>query len=260
MREHQLRLSSGELSFFTAGEGRPLVYLHPAGGVRWSPVLDGLAQSHALHVPVVPGFDGTPAHDGVTSPQQAARLIGEFIDKTIGKPCDVIGYSFGGRIALWLAAERADLVDHLVLEGPGGFRRSGGGLPTDPDELRRALFAHPEKLPKAGPSPHEAANRRATLAYNKGVPFDQALFERLPAIGCMTLILHGTADTVCPADAVQLLKGALKRSFLVYIWDSAHAMEIDQPERVLEVIGSFLGHSEAFVVNWGGATINEGAA
>jgi len=36
MQERGVSLSTGELSYFAAGEGRPILYLHPAGGVRWT--------------------------------------------------------------------------------------------------------------------------------------------------------------------------------------------------------------------------------
>src|SRR5204862_1878938 len=127
MQERGVSLSTGELSYFAAGEGRPILYLHPAGGVRWTRVLEGLAKSSALHVPVMPGFDGTSAHGAVKSMRGLAHLVGEFIGKVIAGPCDVIGCSFGGYLAAWLAAEHPELVDHLVLECPAGFRPKGRG-------------------------------------------------------------------------------------------------------------------------------------
>src|SRR5258706_16217682 len=121
----KVSLSSGELTYFIAGEGRPVVYLHPAGGVRWTRVLEGLSKSFALHVPVVPGFDGTSAHGAVKSMQGLAKLMSEFIDKVIGGPSDVIGCSVGGCVALWLAAGAPGRGAHPVAEWPGGFRPHG---------------------------------------------------------------------------------------------------------------------------------------
>src|SRR5258707_14785749 len=119
-------LSSGELTYFAAGEGRPLVYLHPAGGVRWTRALEGLSKSFALHVPVMPGFDGTSAHGAVESMQGLAKLMGEFIDKVIGGPSDVMGCSFGGCVALWLPGARAGPRAPLVVRWSAGFRPRGG--------------------------------------------------------------------------------------------------------------------------------------
>jgi hypothetical protein len=88
----KLKLFGGEVTYFVAGEGRPLVYLHPAGGVRWTAVLEGLARSHKVYVPVTPGYDGTKELTGLDSMQKLARQSAEFIDKTVGARCDVIGH------------------------------------------------------------------------------------------------------------------------------------------------------------------------
>ena len=252
----KVSLSSGELSYFAAGEGRPIVYLHPAGGVRWTPVLEGLSKSFALHVPVVPGFDGTGVHGAVKSMQGLASLVGEFIDEVVGRPGDVMGCSFGGCVALWLAAERPDCVDHLVLECPAVFRPRGA-RPGDADALKKLLFLHPEKLPPESKPPEmEAANRRVLPHYRAPDDPDAELLAKIASIDKLTLILHGTADRMIPRESVQLLKSRMPHAYLVYIWDAAHAIEVDQPERMLGVLGSFLERSEGFMVNWGTLAVN----
>ncbi len=254
----KVTLSTGELTYLVAGKGRPLLYLHPAGGVRWTRVLEGLAGSFALHVPVMPGFDGTPPHDSVRSMRGLANLAGEFIDKVIGGPSDVMGCSFGGCVALWLAAERPDCVDHLVLECPAVFRTKASP-PADAEALKKLLFAHPEKLPpESKPAEQEAANRRMLPRYRAPDDADSELLVKVPSIDKLTLILHGTADRVIPKESVQLLKSRLPRSYLVYVWDAAHSIEVDQPERMLLLMESFLQRSEGFMVNWGTLAVNPG--
>ena len=61
-----------------------------------------------------------------------------------------------------------------------------------------------------------------------------------------------------PKESVQLLKSRLPHSYLVYVWDAAHAIEVDQPERMLSVLTSFLERSEGFMVNWGSLAIHSG--
>ena len=177
----RVSLSSGELSYFAVGEGRPVLYLHPAGGVRWTKVLDELAKSFKLHVPIMPGFDGTAAHAQVKSMKGLAALAGEFIEKTLGGPCDVIGCSFGGCLAAWLAAERPALVDHLVLECPAGFRPKGKGeRPADPEALKKALFLHPEKLPpETKTAEQEAGNRKMLQHYGYAADTDEEARRQL---------------------------------------------------------------------------------
>lgn len=255
-----VQLSSGELRYFASGDGRPVVYLHPAGGVRWTKVLDELAKSFKLLVPIMPGFDGTPAHAPVKSMKGLAGLAGEFVELAVGGPCDVIGCSFGGCLAAWLAAERPGLVDHLVLECPAGFRPKGKGeRPADPEALKKLLFLHPEKLPpESKPAEQEAGNRKMLPRYGYSADTDEELLARLPSIDKLTLILHGTADRMIPKESVQLLKSRLPHAYLVYIWDAAHAIEVDQPERMLAVLTSFLQRSEGFMVNWGTLAVNPG--
>src|SRR5260370_41677988 len=96
MQARKVSLPTGELTYFVAGEGRTILYLHPAGGVRWTQVLEGLAESFALHVPVMPGFDGTSAHGSVKSMQGLAKLMGGFIDQVIGGPPPAEGCAVGG--------------------------------------------------------------------------------------------------------------------------------------------------------------------
>ena len=47
-----------------AGDGPPLVYLHPAGGPGWDPFLDALAERHTVYAPDHPGT-GETARDAI---------------------------------------------------------------------------------------------------------------------------------------------------------------------------------------------------
>jgi pimeloyl-ACP methyl ester carboxylesterase len=234
----------------TRGNGRTLVYLHPAGGVRWTGVLEQLAQTRTVHMPTFPGFDGTPTEPGLDSRRALAMALGDYIDG-IGKSVDVMGCSFGGAVALWLALERPDCVDHLVLECPAGLQTIDAALRNDPQAFRKALLAHPEKMRfERKPEAVEAQNRRMLSHYGAADGKDAGLLERIGEIRQPVLILHGTEDRIIGTESVQLLKSRLKRAFLVYIWDAAHNIEVDQPERLLSVVQSFLERSDAFMVNY----------
>ena len=233
----------------TRGSGRALVYLHPAGGVRWTRVLERLALARTLHVPTFPGFDGTPADASLSSRQGLARLVGDYIEKNIGTACDVMGCSFGGAVALWLALERPELVDHLVLECPAGLQSIDPALRNNPHAFYKALFAHPEKVSyERKPEEIEARNRAMLAHYGAEDGKDPELLESVPRLRATTLIVHGTEDRIIAADTMRLLKSRLARAFLVYVWDAAHNIEVDQPERMGALVESFLERSDAFVV------------
>lgn len=215
MEERSVQLSTGVLQYFRAGEGKSLLYLHPAGGVRRSKVLEGLGRSFSLYVPVVPGFEGTPLHEKVRSRKALAGLTAEFAERVIGARCDVMGWSFGGAVALWLALERPELVERLVLECPAGL------MSIDPKikRVNRALLEH----------------------YGAEDGKDEALLARVGEIGHAALIVQGTDDGTIPPPSAERLKALLKKASLVYVQQAGHDLEMDQPERVLGVVKEFLG-------------------
>ena len=46
---HEVNLSSGPVTYHVLGEGRPLLYLHAAGGPLISPFLEALARTCLLY-------------------------------------------------------------------------------------------------------------------------------------------------------------------------------------------------------------------
>jgi pimeloyl-ACP methyl ester carboxylesterase len=217
VQEQKIRLKSGELSYFRAGSGPPLLYFHPAGGVRRSKVTAGLADSFSLYVPVIPGWEGTAFHAGVSTRHALAELMAEFHAGVIGTRCDVMGWSFGGAVALWLALERPELVDRLVLECPAG------------------LLSIDKRIKRV--------NRKLLEHYGAEDGKDQALIARVAEVGHTTLILQGTNDGTIPPASAEWLARQLRRASLVLIEQAGHDLEMDQPERVLAAAREFLNLS-----------------
>jgi len=248
---HEVSLSTGPLRLRTAGKGRPLLHLHSGAGPRVSPVVAALAERHRVIAPVAPGFDGTPAHPAVKDFEDLADVYAEFIEKEIGEACDVMGESFGGRTALWLAVKHPTLVDHLVLEGPAGFRQPTKDWPTprDPIARDRMLYARPERAPKETRSAAEqAANSKAAEGYANGITYDAKLAERLPEITARALIVMGHEERVIPIEAGHLLKARIRHSHLTYVFGAGHAVEFDQPKLVGQLVADFLERGESFIV------------
>jgi pimeloyl-ACP methyl ester carboxylesterase len=243
-------LSTGPVRFASGGSGPPILYLHSAGGIRITPPIEELTRRYTVYIPTLPGFDGTAAHVNVASMPALADLMGEFIGGQASGPCDVIGHSFGGWVAMWLAVRHPDKVDHLVLETPAGLLPEGkGGLSSDPAVLRRQLYAHPERLPPdEKPMEVVRANRAMLGHYHKGWHMDHELAQNLGKINCLTLVLAGSQDGVIPPETGQLLKTKLPHSYLVYVHDAAHNIEVDQPGFFGRVLNDFLTWGEGFLV------------
>lgn len=248
-----VRLPKGEVTYHVGGTGEPLLYFHSAGGVRFSYPLFELMKAHTIYMPVAPGFDDTERLPGVDDYPGLAHLAADFADAVIKRPCDVLGHSFGGRLAIWYAALFPGKVEQLVLECPSGFRPPGAGpLSTDPKVVHRQMFAHPERIPPGEKSAEaSAANRQTANRYHKSIDMDAELVKRLDQIQALTLILHGTKDGMIPEESATFLKQRIRRSHLVYIFDAAHAIEVDQPAMFSGVVGDFLARGQAFLVNPG---------
>jgi pimeloyl-ACP methyl ester carboxylesterase len=246
----ELKLPSGNLICHVGGSGDSLLYFHTAGGVKISPAIEKLSERFKIYLPVMPGFDGTDKREKLRSMTDLADLGAEIIDNEIKKPCDVLGHSFGGWAAAWLAAKHPEKVSLLTLVAAAGFRGEGaGGLVDDPEELRRRMYAHPENAAKQPVDRAMAqANRAAAHHYNGGKAMDRDLVGMLDRITALTLIVQGTKDGVIPADCARLLKSKIPHSSCIYLYDAAHAVDIDQPERYAALVGDFFARGEAFIV------------
>ncbi|MGZ5826948.1 MAG: alpha/beta fold hydrolase, partial [Xanthobacteraceae bacterium] len=208
IRRNEIKLATGTLPYAEFGAGRPLLYLHAAGGPQVSPFLEQLAETHKIYAPTAPGFEGTPFHDKLKSVRDVAEIYGEFAAKVIKEPCDVMGHSFGGWTALWFAVLHPDAVGQLVLEAPGGLRIGMKPTPpvTDPAELRRRLYNYPDKAKTVIKPPDvAAANMQAFGRYNEGKLVDDALLARLPEIKARTLIVMSTGDKMIPVSTGHVL-------------------------------------------------------
>jgi pimeloyl-ACP methyl ester carboxylesterase len=116
----------------TAGRGDPLLFLH-GWGLTPRSYADAVVRLCAAGVqvlaPSLPGFGrSTPLPLGSGLAGYAERT-GQLVDRLdLGKPCFVVGHSFGGGVAIRLAADRPDLVRSLTVVNTIGGAASGSGL------------------------------------------------------------------------------------------------------------------------------------
>jgi len=251
-----IRLSQGEVRYHTAGDGPPLLYLHPAAGFRLSGPIERLANRFRLIAPIVPGFDGTERLPGLDTIPGIANLYAELIAELADGACDVVGQSLGAWIGAWLAIDHPETVEPLVLASPAGFRPPDAPpLSFEPEVMLNQLYAYPDKRPPETKSAEQlAGNRDAVKHYRIGAAWDGELNRRIGEIRCLTLIVHGTKDVRVPVEAVRKLRHDIPHAHLVFVYDAAHSIEIDQPERVGALYEDFLLRGEAFIVNPGSGT------
>ena len=238
----EIRLSKGPLTYFSAGQGKDVIYFHAAAGLQIRAVPHRLRENFRVWIPVVPGYESTPHINEIRSIPVVADLIAEFISTQIGQAVDAVGHSLGSRLAAWLALRHPGKVDRLILMAPSGFRPlDAPPLNFESDVFIRQLYAHPEKRPVETRSPETlAANREAMKFYGIGSSWDADLNERIGEIDKRTLLLHGSKDVRVLVESVRMLNAKIKHSRFIPVDDAAHSLETDQPEQVADLVERFL--------------------
>jgi proline iminopeptidase len=185
-------------------------------------------------------------------------------------PATLLGFSWGGLLALLFALEHPDLVARLALVAPAGTHAgirarfeqtfaerqaapamaqaraalSRSGLrERDPEAFwHRAFelsvagyFKEPSRAANLTPFRVSARAQRAVWASLA----DMDLRARLPAIAADTLVLHGRYDPI-PLESSETLASLMPHARLVVFEDSGHALWAEETARFVEVLDAFL--------------------
>jgi pimeloyl-ACP methyl ester carboxylesterase len=250
-REGFVEADGFRIRYMEAGNGSPLVHLHGAGGLRLTPGHDLLAQQSRLIAFEMPGFGQSPENTRTQSMPELAATMAKAVENLGIDSFNLMGTSFGGKTALWLALQQKERVLALVLEAPAAIRPEGWAPPSgSPEEMARHLYAHPERL-AVMPAPHPVvqAKTRALVLRIRGPHRDADFERRLPNLTVPTLVLFGTADQVIPPGMGHLYQELMPNCHLVFVYDAGHAISTERPEAFTEVVTDFLERHEAFVIS-----------
>jgi pimeloyl-ACP methyl ester carboxylesterase len=231
-----------------SGAGEPLLVLHGAGGLRQAPAHDLLAERRRVVLFEVPGFGDSPANERSGSLEELAGTLLAAVSALGVERFALMGTSFGGKLALWMAVGAPDRVGSLVLAAPAAIRPEGRPR-LSPEERRARLYAHPERMtPRPAPSPQVEAQQEALVGRLMGPPRDERLEAHLADLQVPTLVLFGTEDRLVPPDMGRHYKELLPSCALVFVYDAGHVMEEERPEAFTAVVADFLERGPGFVV------------
>src|SRR3984893_1848158 len=128
------------IRYMEAGKGPPLVHLHGAGGLRLTRGHDLLSRQFRVVAFEMPGFGQSPENTRTQSMPELASTMAKAVEKLGIESFNLMGTSFGGKTALWLALEQTKRVLALVLEAPAAIRPEGAEAPSgSPEEMARRL-------------------------------------------------------------------------------------------------------------------------
>lgn len=250
------------------GRGPVLVLLHGfAGSSRtWEGVAATLGQGRrllAIDLLGHGGSDGPPA-----ARQDVARQAADIawlIEGLADGEADVVGYSFGSRVALRLAIDAPPRVRRLVLQSPSagigdmGARAAraaaderwaglldGGDMVAFHDAWEaQPVFVSRASLPssvrEAIRQEHLGASGRGLAASLRGAGQGvmEPLHGSLHAVRAPTLVLAGGLDPV-GRDRAAEVAGLTPGAHLVVLEDVGHAPYLERPDAFLRITNEFL--------------------
>lgn len=205
-----------------------------------------------------------PAHGQSGRPPQPwgvpefAAMTAELIETLALAPVDIVAHSFGARIAIYLAANRPELVKRLVLTGAAGIKKPQ----TDEEKKKSQAFQAKKRLlqnmaaipflkkpmamledslrKKYGSPDYNALDADMRKTFVKVV--SQDLSEYLPLIKAPTLLVFGEKDTETPLWMGRQMEKAIPDAGLVVFENDDHFAYLRQWQRFVTILKTFLGN------------------
>jgi pimeloyl-ACP methyl ester carboxylesterase len=274
-----ITLKQGTIPYRDEGEGEPLVFVHGllVDGRLWQKVTPELAQSHRCIVPDWPlGAHRTALEPGADrSPRGIAHLIADFLEALELEHVTIVANDTGGAISQILASERPERVRALVLTNcdclenflppllrplqwlahvPGAYRLiawQARSARVRRSALGFGMLSHKplaDDLTASWMQPlGDRAVRADVVATLKAIDKRDTLSaaERLHERPLPTLLAWAPDDRMFPLRFAERLAAMIPGARLEQIADSRAFVPEDQPERLAELIATFVRRQAA---------------
>lgn len=247
----------------------PLVLLHGFTGssVNWQPLLPTLSTDQPIITVDLLGHGQTDAPTDATRYGMAAsaRDLVDLLAQIAPGPFNLLGYSMGGRLALYFAVSYPHLVNKLILESasPGladaadrttrvrsdealADRIEREGIPAFVDYWEQIpLFASQQSLPveiRQRLRDQRLQNRPRGLANSlrgMGTGVQPPLWDQLATLTIPTLLITGEYDTKFHTIAEQMM-AQLPNARHKTITGAGHTIHLEQPEAYGAVVSAFV--------------------
>jgi len=221
----------------------------------WEPQIEALeAAGHRPLASDLPGFGDAPLEPGtIAYVDHAASLL--------DAPATVVGCSFGGRIAIELAAARPDLVKRLVLIGAGlgswsWSESAQAGFTEEEEAIERgdlaAAAAQQARMwlaADATPEVRELTEAMTLRSYEQQLPVegkvtavwpDAPTATRLGEIGAPTLVVVGSEDLDDIKSIAEKLAAEIPDARLTTIDGAGHLPSLERPDELNRLLLDFL--------------------
>jgi pimeloyl-ACP methyl ester carboxylesterase len=195
------------------GSGRPLILLHGGlgSGEMFGPTIPLLADHHEVIAPDLQGHGRTADIDRPIDHRLMADDIAALIDHLGLEKPDVVGYSLGGGVALFLASKYPDKVNRLVLISANARRDA---IPPEmlaqQAQVSGAAAEYMKDTPmyqgyvRVAPRPEDFGRLLDKMGQMMASDFDYS--AEIQGLRMPTLIVAGDADMAPPSHYVEVFK------------------------------------------------------
>lgn len=261
-----IQTGSFNTNYHDVGEGYPLVLLHGSGpGVsayaNWNKLFPLLSKNRRMIAPDMVGFGYTDRPEGIKYGMNAwVQQTIDLFDALKIEKADLVGNSFGGALALAMAAKYPERIRKLVLMGAMGvnFPITYGldrvwGYEPSIENMKELLdiFAYSRAL---------VTDELAKLRYETSIQpgFQESFGSMFPAprqnsvvamannevylrtVKQPTLIVHGREDRVIPIETSLKLIQLLENAELHVFGKCGHWTQIERTEDFANIVEIFL--------------------
>ncbi len=245
------------LHYECAGSGRPLLLLHGWGGRADSflPLARDMHSSRTVYAVDFPGHGQSPEPPAPWAVTEYMELLKAFMRDRGLEGADIVAHSFGGRVAILLAATYPAMVGKLLLTGCAGIRpqksasrsrkarlyRLLRGLVNN--RLARALFGkrvdiwREALVQKFGSADYRALTPSMRATFNRVIAQD--LRPELPKIQAPTLLIWGTEDQDTPLWMGEIMEREIPDAALIRL-SGGHFVYLERYSEFLLIARKFL--------------------
>jgi len=215
----------------------------------WGPTTQKLDSRYRYTLLDLPSFGATQNLPPNSNIPEFTEFIAKFIAKQKLKKTIVIGHSFGGQIALDLAAHRPNLVENLILIAPAGIRNNNPNtnlkltlinlFSTSLKPLHKFLpfLITPQLKDRLASADYRAASPQNREVLKEIIRYD--LSDKLRKITTPTLIIWCELDRELP-NFSKTLAHNIKNSRLRILYGSDHNPHLNKAADLAETINHYL--------------------
>jgi len=245
-----------DLEVLRGGSGDPIVLLHGMRSLTASSRLPSLLTTHgAVVAPSCPGFGGSVRPKDFDTVYDLIQLQRAVLEAVPGDRITLVGLSFGGWLAAEVAAQGHSRLSRLVLVDPVGIKISDRETADildvfnrSPSEVRRAAWHDPDRFAPDFDAMEDAEIVRHARDWDAlclyawhPYMYNPQLPRWLSRIAVPTLVVWGDSDGIVSPDYGRAFARLIPGAQFETIAACGHHPEIERPEELAALIGSFVG-------------------